>query len=171
MRFNSKKQPFEDYFWSRVRIRGSTQCWLWQGTVQKSGYVYVVDHRKNSPMRGRLTTAHRIAYELVFGPLEYLACHECDVRHCMSPYHLFDGTFVENMQDCIDKDRFMVSQGKPFKSGTEHPRHRAVTNWERVGLLRGLFVLGTTRKELHMQFPMMKPSHIDSIIYYRSWVG
>lgn len=169
-RFSPRKLlGFEDYFWSRVRIRGSKSCWLWDGPVQKSGYVYVTDCRKNSPTKGKQITAHRLAYELVFGPLEYHACHECDVRHCMSPYHLFDGTQTDNMQDCIDKGRFHFSKGIPFKKRKLHPRHVAKISWDTVHYIRGLFAVGYTRKELHLMFLNLKFSHVDAIIYNRSW--
>lgn len=64
-------------FWSRVDTGG--ECWLWKGPLQKHGY---------GAIGGRL--AHRVAYELLKGPIpEGLQLdHLCRVRPCVNPEHL-----------------------------------------------------------------------------------
>ena len=38
-------------------------------------------------------------------------CHHCDIRTCMNPAHLFEGTYHDNMRDARHKNRM----GKKLK--------------------------------------------------------
>jgi hypothetical protein len=76
-------------------------CWIYTGPAQSNGYGAV-------GMRGK-ARAHRFSWELAHGepvPEDMQVCHRCDVRRCVNPDHLFLGTGVDNMQDCIAKGRF-----------------------------------------------------------------
>jgi len=81
-------------FWRRVDRRGPDECWPWTGGKSKG---YGVTHMNSKP-RG----AHRVAYELTYGPipdetLDHL-CHtrdescgggpSCPHRACCNPAHL-----------------------------------------------------------------------------------
>ena len=68
-------------FWGLVDKSGS--CWTWAGTVSGKGYGYV---RRD----GRSQRAHRVAYEMVVGPIpEGLHLdHLCRNRLCVNPGHL-----------------------------------------------------------------------------------
>lgn len=100
-------------FWHSVSVPTQTSdaCWLWTGKVWNNGYGAF-------SFRDRRFLAHRIAYRLIFGPIEpadSLICHHCDVRLCVNPWHLFAGTARQNTLDMIAKGR----QGKKKCRGEE----------------------------------------------------
>lgn len=86
-----------------LRFDARAGCWLWTGALHTTGYGVLGRGRRGEG----LVRAHRLAWELVFGPVPagLLVCHECDVRACCNPGHLFLGTYVDNMQDMSAKDR------------------------------------------------------------------
>lgn len=81
-------------------------CWLWMGAKRGGGYG---EFRIGSYKDGtrKMVVAHRFSWELHNGaiPKEMQVCHNCDVRNCVNPDHLFLGTQVDNMQDMHSKGR------------------------------------------------------------------
>lgn len=90
-------------FWSRVdRSAGPDVCWPWTGpTNSRTRYGQL-------RFDGRLTTSHRIAWELnsgrSIGPGMYV-CHTCDNRPCCNPGHLYEGTPKQNTADMMARGR------------------------------------------------------------------
>jgi HNH endonuclease len=102
-----------------------TGCWLWRGAKDHNGYGVI---GMRVPGAGRY--AHRIAYQLAWGPIPPRLCvlHRCDTPQCINPLHLFLGTQAHNMQDMQRKGR-----GKICKAG-EHTEAYYTTP---IGYLRG----------------------------------
>lgn len=86
----------EDRFWPKVDRRSNPDgCWLWLGAVAPSGYP-------NFWLNGTNVGAHRVALELKLGrPIGpgLVARHTCDVRACVRPAHLIEGTYLDNERD------------------------------------------------------------------------
>jgi hypothetical protein len=93
----------EERFWAKVqRGRG---CWEWQAGRNYQGYGQFAIDRGGE--RWRTEQAHRIAWELTYGPIseDTIICHHCDNPPCCRPDHLFDGTHADNAQDREAKGR------------------------------------------------------------------
>lgn len=90
----------EEKFHSYYVPEPNTGCWLWTG-AQSRGYGQMrIGYAK--------MYAHRFSYRLYNGPLAdgLFICHKCDVRRCVNPQHLFQGTNQDNQIDCLKKRRF-----------------------------------------------------------------
>jgi hypothetical protein len=85
-------------FWKHVEQ--GPDCWLYIGALDKDGYG-----RAN--FDGASVKAHRLAWILTHGPIPdgILICHHCDVRNCVRPDHLFEGTPDDNSKDMVSKER------------------------------------------------------------------
>lgn len=85
--------PLAEKFWPKVQVGGPAECWKWMGARTKNGYGYFhVDRRRRHG-------AHRIAYELMVGPIsESLTIdHLCRNRSCVNPEHLEPIPLRENI--------------------------------------------------------------------------
>lgn len=79
---------------ARVRVCEHTNCWLWQGELNRNGYGRVW-------ISGRRLMTHRVVYELLVGeiPQGLLLDHvkeRCSSRACCNPAHLEPVTPREN---------------------------------------------------------------------------
>ena len=84
--------PDEDKFWKRVD-KTSDGCWMWTGSLTDDGYG-------NVWYDGKCQGAHRVAYEITFGPIPEgkELDHKCRIRACCNPDHLTPMTHERNME-------------------------------------------------------------------------
>ena len=84
----------------KTKIDPETQCWEWQHSTNRGGYGFV-------SIEGKNRTVHRHIYKFLNPnmPEELHVLHQCDNRLCCNPEHLFTGTNLDNVQDCVSKGR------------------------------------------------------------------
>lgn len=104
-RVASKRSP--EAFWERVD-RSGEDCWPWKSGSPDEGYGAF-------KMDGRTILAHRRAWEITYGaiPDGALVLHRCDNRRCCRPEHLFLGSYHDNAQDMVGKDRHLWGDRNP----------------------------------------------------------
>lgn len=107
-------------FWSRVRMgsmghRGA-ECWMWIGGFSGEGYG-------SCTFDGTTHAAHRLAYELLVGPIPeglYID-HLCRTRGCVNPRHMQPVTNAENIRRGIAADRNRELAAARMTCGAGHP--------------------------------------------------
>ncbi len=77
-----------------------TGCIEWEKARYANGYGKV-------GIGGKTKYAHRVAYELEYGPIPDGMCvmHSCDNPPCINPDHLSVGTHADNVRDKTEKGR------------------------------------------------------------------
>jgi predicted DNA-binding protein (UPF0251 family) len=98
-------------FWSKVKLTANPDvCWDWIRCLGKDGYGMF-------QINGRAIRAHRFSYLITNKKLPdgKLVCHTCDNPKCVNPNHLFLGSALDNVSDCIAKKRRTPLKGD--KSG------------------------------------------------------
>jgi hypothetical protein len=145
-------------FWSKVRI--GKNCWEWLASRDKDGY--------GKFGRGR---AHRVSYELHFGPIPAAAMvlHTCDNPWCVNPGHLYLGNGFDNARDKVDRGRYT---SPAIHSPERHCRgsrsHLAKLNeWGACGVLARL-LQGAAPSRVAREFDIHKCA-VGDIKFGRSW--
>lgn len=112
---SGKPVPLEPRFYSRVSPEPNTGCWLWTGAVNDSGYgVIAVGGRQRRATFAALVLHGRTPEAGVY------VLHRCDQPACVNPDHLFTGTQLDNMKDCVSKGRMPSGPGLPRARGDRH---------------------------------------------------
>jgi hypothetical protein len=143
---------FQERFWKKVRKTES--CWVWIGS--RAGGTYGDIHKGH----GKNIKAHIASWIMHFGPVPegLKVLHRCDNYPCVRPDHLFLGTQVDNMRDCINKGRFSTAtmfRGKISKDVANEIR-------------RLYFDCNVTQAALGRAFHLHQTT-IWSIVHFKTW--
>ncbi len=141
------------------RLNKTATCWLWTGCKFSNGYGRIRISKTETAV------AHRVAWESTKGniPRGVLVLHRCDVRHCCNPQHLFLGTDLDNVHDCMKKGR------RANIKGSNHPaaklnksRVLAIRNGRKKGIPLSVFAkrYGVTNQAISMAAIGKSWSHI-----------
>jgi hypothetical protein len=104
---------------------------------------------------------HRLSFELSHGPIPegMKVCHQCDVRNCIEPAHLFLGTTADNQADMVEKGRSLF--------GVRH--NLAELSAEDVLEIRALWAQGgVTQVGLAARFATTK-GNVSQIVRGKRW--
>lgn len=151
-----KRLPLEERFWNNVKKTDS--CWIWTGSRKTFGYGQI-----SSGPRGKSKNfgAHRLCWIIHFGkiPPHLHVCHTCDNPICVNPKHLFLGTNLDNIADCIAKKRNPHGE----KHGMSFLKEKDVKE------IRNLYKSGNyTQREIATIYNVTRYT-ISDIILKRSW--
>lgn len=81
-------------------------CWIWTGALS-NGYG-AMSHN------GKLIRAHRASFiaHNPDKPTPLLVCHDCDVKACVNPAHLYSGDHFTNRADVVARSGWTNSFGR-----------------------------------------------------------
>lgn len=138
------------------RVLKTDECWIFTGSLASTGYGQLT-------IRGKVRSAHRIAYEVFKGPiLNGEICHTCDNRACVNPDHLIDADRTWNMRDCSRKGRLKI----PHFSGERSSR--AILSQADVDNIRRMISEGHQQKIIATKYGVCK-STIGKIATGKNW--
>jgi len=152
-------------FW--LKVNKTSNYWLWEGSKQSDGYGLF-------RLRGVQYRAHRVAWELTYGPIPrgMEICHHCDNPSCVRPDHLFQGTQKDNIQDAIIKGRL---NPKHCCQPTGENNGRAILTAIQVNKIREIYThkgarysRSITQRKLAHQFGVSRRTIAD-ILKLRTW--
>ena len=87
-------------FWSKINPAPTDCCWEWLRGKFEDGYGKFY-------YEGRNHGAHRVAYLLTKGKIDdgLIVRHTCDNPSCCNPNHLILGTYQDNINDKVKRNR------------------------------------------------------------------
>lgn len=142
-----------DRFWSKVDIRGESECWEWTATRHPRGYGVFWFNGKN-------VRANRYALEQTEDvPFDGAIClHSCDNPPCCNPAHLRWGTHQDNVDDKL------LRRG-PMKG--EQSAHAKITNHIVAEIYRGRLD-GLTISEISESLSLPDTT-VENVYVGRAW--
>lgn len=138
--------PIDQRLWARIAVGGLDDCWIWQKGVDAYGYGQI----NEGGSRGRCLRAHRVAWTLTHGPIPdgMHVLHKCDTPRCCNPAHLFLGTGLDNIADCVSKGRHIRGENSP----------RAKLSESEVAGIRARLAAGDTQSKIADSFGVRQTS-------------
>lgn len=129
-------------FWSKVQIGAPEECWPYTGGKDWDGYGIFSEGRPGKSVR-----AHRYAFHCANGRnAKPMALHRCHNRACCNPLHLYEGTALDNMTDCIEAGNYVTI----YVPGEKH-RNAKLTDVQ-VAEIRRLRAMGHKQREVAERF-------------------
>ena len=114
--------------------------------------------------------AHRIAYELAYGPPEGQVLHHCDNPPCVRPSHLYDGTHKQNMADRTNRGR---TYRGPRANVENIPRGERNTNAKlteaAVREIRALYAAGGISQQALADWYGVNQTKISDVVRRKTW--
>lgn len=137
-------------------------CIEWQGYKSETGYGRMTVNKV--PMR-----VHRLSWCFANGKEagNLLVCHKCDNPSCVNPEHLFLGTHLENMRDCIAKNRLRRCTGHTRNRGALNPK--AVLTENDVRRIRAIYADGTISIQAISDMYAVHRTTISDIVNNVTW--
>lgn len=136
-------------------VTKTPRCWIWSGAISnKEGYGRIQIEKERM-------SAHRLSYSIYKGDLPegLFVCHTCDNRLCVNPDHLFLGSHLENVADCILKGR--------HTRGDKHGARKL--SEDAVREMRRLYATGEyTQEQLGKKYGIDRP-YATRIINRKQW--
>lgn len=98
-------KPLIDRLWEKTEV-DDDGCWVFYGSRARGyGYIRISTYKT--------TRVHRASWTIHNGkiPDGIFVLHNCDNPACWNPEHLWLGTQLDNVHDCMNKNRFRSSIG------------------------------------------------------------
>lgn len=151
-KYARRNSPLSERLAFYTAVDPRSGCHLWTAGKNSSGYGQLW-------WKGREALAHRMAWRVAKGPIPHgqQVLHECDVRHCINPGHLFLGANADNVADRDRKGRHVPLLGSAHGM--------AILTEEDVRAIRASSARGI---DLAKQFGVY-PSRISAIRLRQSW--
>lgn len=120
-------------FLSKVIIPDdSNACWEWIAGTNRQGYGKFCAMAR--PRKQITFIAHRWFFQQIHGvtlPRKILVRHSCDNPPCCNPAHLLTGSYADNAQDAVTRDRlpkgdthWSKQQPERILRGENHPHYK-----------------------------------------------
>lgn len=153
------KPTKEERFYAKISTTPTdTGCLEWTAGTTKAGYGHI-------NIGGKHVYAHRLAWELVNGPIPdgMCVCHRCDRPACCRIEHLFLGSMAENMHDREAKGRGNRRNSRGEKS------HMAKLTESQVSEIRSdSKFAGWTQREIAQHFGISQ-QQVSRILNRKKW--
>lgn len=115
----------------QITVDPVSQCWEFSGTPSDDGYGRI-------SIFGSFYRASRVMYVAEHGceiPDGAGVCHTCDNPPCVNPAHLFQGSQLDNTQDCATKGR-LASGERNGHCTISDAQVRQMFEWHEQGVMR-----------------------------------
>lgn len=144
------------------KVKKTKSCWLWTGSVTRSGYGYLGIGGRFAKSQG----VHRISWTIRNGtiPDGKWILHKCDIKKCVNPKHLYVGTHKDNVLDAVKRKRYL--------SGERNPSSRLSS--KNVEYIRKNYIKGTGRSDPGNRLILQRKfgislTHIGRILRRERW--